>query len=280
LRRLQNLLFSGSRGESNFYGMGKNPLKKQRLGAVLCERGMAKDAKEAFIAVTEGTVFINGQKAISPSQLVASGADISIRSNPLFVGRGALKLQAALAHFGISVQGAVAADIGAATGGFTEVLLKHGARKVYAIDTARGKLAPRIREDTRVVAREKTDIRSVSELPEKADIITIDVSLIPLREILSHLGRILTSGGEVVALFKPQYETRNPKILRHGVVIDSTAREGLLKEFLVWASENGWKVRQYIESPIRGNKGNIEYLLHLLPRRAIPAQAGISSRKV
>lgn len=240
-------------------------MARKRLDDILVERKVVLDRREAFVKVTEGFIFVDGQKAISPAQLVLLNAKIEVRAGQEYVGRGAYKLEAALEKFGIDVSGKICADIGSATGGFTEVLLKHGAKRVYAIDTARGKLAPKLREDPRVVVMEKTDIRDLKKLPHTVDLVTIDVSLISLRNILSRLksGRLLGKEAEVIALFKPQYETRDPKILKHGVVKDSAAREELLNDFLLWAKNNSWAVRDWTTSPIKGSKGNIEYLLWL-----------------
>lgn len=236
---------------------------KKRLDEVLQERNVVKDREEAFVIVTEGRVFVDGQRAVSPSQPVDPGALLEVRQDQLYVGRGAYKLEAAIQKFGVDVSGKVCADIGAATGGFTEVLLKHGAKRVYAIDTARGKLALKLRENTRVVVMEETDIRDVEKLPEPVDLVTIDVSLISLREILPSARRFLSKSGETIALLKPQYETRDPKILKHGVIRDDAAREKLLQDFTEWAKNNGWEVRDRVESPIKGSEGNVEYLLWL-----------------
>lgn len=237
--------------------------KNKRLDKVLIEKGAVFNRSDAFIRVTEGLIFVDGQKAVSPAQFVSEDVKIEVRDAFRFVGRGALKLEAALAQFKMNVSGKVCADIGAATGGFTQVLLERDAKKVYAIDTARGKLALKIRSNPRVVVMEGTDVRDLERLPELVDLITIDVSLISLRGISLHVGRFLKKSGAVVALFKPQYETRDPKTLRHGVIRDSGAREKILSEFISWAEMHGWKLQKKITSPIHGSKGNVEYLLHL-----------------
>ncbi len=225
------------------------------------------------MVVTEGRVFVEGQKAVSPAQPVFLKTQIEIRGPQEFVGRGAYKLEAALEKFHIDVKNKVCADIGAATGGFTQVLLKYGALKVYAIDTAKGKMAPKLREDQRVVVMEEADVRDI-ELPEPINLVTIDVSLIPLQEILPAVRRFLSrtfsdekvrglsEDGSVVALFKPQYQTRDPKSLRHGIIKDIKVREGLLENFLQWAEERAWKIEGTMESPIRGSEGNTEYLVY------------------
>jgi 23S rRNA (cytidine1920-2'-O)/16S rRNA (cytidine1409-2'-O)-methyltransferase len=238
-------------------------MKKRRLDEILMEEKVVNDKKEAFVKITEGYVFINGQKAVSPAQMINQGVKIEIREKNKYVGRGALKLEAAIEKFGIDVQDKVCADIGAATGGFTEILLKNGAKKVYAIDTARGKLALKLREDPRVVVIEKTDVRDLEELPEVIDCIVIDVSLISLREILPAVRSLMQNDGIVIALLKPQYEVRDQKVLRKGIVTGVEVREGIRREMILWTKNNGWRVEGWIESPIRGGEGNIEYFLFL-----------------
>lgn len=239
-------------------------MKRQRLDEFLIQHGYVADKQSAFIVVTEGRVFVNGQKAISPSQSVGSEDRIAVRNlDNAYVGRGAIKLEAALERFGVDAAGKICADIGAATGGFTEVLLRRGAKRVYAIDTAAGKLVPKIREDARVVVMERVDVRGLERLPQAINLATIDVSLIPLEQILAAVARLLAPQGFVVALLKPQYETRDQTLLRHGIVRDDTAREHILKNFLAWAWEHGWRVADYMKSPIKGSKGNIEYLILL-----------------
>jgi 23S rRNA (cytidine1920-2'-O)/16S rRNA (cytidine1409-2'-O)-methyltransferase len=285
---------------------------KKRLDDLLIDRRLAGSKEESFVMVTEGRVFVQGQKAVSGSQIVDVDASLEVRSPARFVGRGAYKLESALDQFGIEVDGKACMDIGAATGGFTQVVLDRGARRVYAIDTARGKLATKLRYDPRVVVMEGMDVRDVDvscggfqrdglekgasknssvspatasgqeflvaafsrsasgvdqpslyHLPERVNLVTIDVSLIGLRNILPHAGRFLIDNGEVVALFKPQYETRDQTRLRRGVVKDERYRRELLKNFLGWAEGEGWEVKGTMESPIKGMKGNVEYLLYL-----------------
>src|SRR3989344_2582935 len=238
-------------------------MKKKRLDDILIERGVVEDREGAFVIVTEGRVLVSGQKAVSGAQVIREETDVQIKAIKPYVGRGAYKLEAALSQFEISAQDRVCLDIGAATGGFTEVLLNRGAKKVYAVDTAKGKIALKLREDSRVAVMDATDIRSLKELPDPIELVTIDVSLIPLQEILPHVKRFLAPAGDVVALLKPQYETRDLRMLRHGVIKNMRDRKRIVEGFLRFARDDGWSIRDYIESPIRGSEGNIEYLLHI-----------------
>lgn len=241
-------------------------MKKQRLDDYLIEHKFASGKDEAFVIVTEGRVFVEGQKAVTPAQMILPGTGIKVKEIMPYVGRAAYKLKGALDAFEVNVDGLIVIDIGAATGGFTQILLERGAKKVYAIDTAQGKLALKLREDSRVVVMDNTDIRHLEALPELADIVTIDVSLISLTHILPSAKRLMKEEGCVVALFKPQYETRDPAMLRHGIVKDSAAREQLLADFIAWLDGHGWKIEGKIESPIRGSEGNVEYLFKLRPK--------------
>ena len=250
-------------------------------------RGVVADERAAFIVVTEGRVYVNGQKAISPGQMVSEDDVIEVRPGREFVGRGAEKLQAAIERFGVDVRGKVCADVGAATGGFTEVLLKHGAKTVYAIDAGRGKLDLKLRQDPRVVVLEEANVLTMPPLPEPVDLITIDVSLTSLRRVLPVVRpwlRLLYysrdrennttmeerqegSGSAVISLFKPQYEVDDKSLLKHGILEDEGARLKLIERFRAWLREHSWREIGFTESPIRGSEGNVEYLFHLVPRQ-------------
>jgi len=241
-------------------------MKQTRLDEILIERNFAKDRGDAFVVVTEGRVFVNGQKAVSPAQVVAPDDIIEIRSGKEFVGRGAYKLDAALNEFRISPQDAVCADIGAATGGFVEVLLKHGAKKVYAIDAGRGKLDLKLREDSRVIVMEETNVLGMDPLPERVALATIDVSFTSLRFVLPAIRPWLEKEGMVVALFKPQYEIEDKTLLKKGIVRSDEARDDALESFRAWLQVNDWEEAGFMESPIRGSGGNVEFLFHLKSR--------------
>lgn len=241
-------------------------MKKKRLDDILLERGIAGSKENAGNMILAGEVLVHGQKAIAPSQTFSGDSAIEIRPPSKYVGRGGEKLAHALNSFGIAVGNKTALDIGSATGGFVDVLLQNGAKKVYAVDTARGKLDLKLRTDPRVKVLEETNILNLNALPERADLISIDVSLTSLRTVFPILHRFLKEGGEVVALFKPQYEIEDKSALRHGVVKDDAAREKTFTDFLHWLKENGWHVLAKTQSPIRGSEGNIEYLIHTRPK--------------
>lgn len=244
-------------------------MKRVRLDVVLIQRGSARDAEDAFILVTEGRVFVNGQKAVSPAQLVSADDVIEVRPEREYVGRGAYKLDAALEAFGVQVSGKVCADVGAATGGFTEVLLKRGAKKVYAIDAGRGKLDLKLRQDPRVIVMEelnllKSDFHKLLKSDfNRIDVVTVDLSFTSLRLALPVVRGWLTEQGRIIALFKPQYEIGDKSLLEHGVLRDERTRAELVEAFRSWLSENGWRELGFMESPIRGSAGNAEYLFHL-----------------
>ena len=237
-------------------------MKKKRLDEILIGRGIAKDKRDAFVRVTEGDIFVEGQKAVSPAQQFAPETPIRVRERSPYVGRGGFKLAAALEAFHIDPTDKVCADIGAATGGFTDVLLQRGAAKVYAIDAGGGKLALKLREDPRVVVMEETNILHLSSLPEPIGLLVADLSFTSLRYLLDVMKKFLAPHAEVVTLFKPQYEVAEHE-LSHGIVTDRGARERALREFLAYANEHHWEVMNTTESPIPGSKGNIEYLVHL-----------------
>lgn len=240
-------------------------MKQTRLDEILIERSFAKDRGDAFVVVTEGRVFVNGQKAVSPAQFVTPDDQIEIREGREFVGRGAYKLEAALNEFRISVENTIAADIGSSTGGFVEVLLKHGAKKVYAIDAGKGKLDLKLREDSRVVVMEETNVLSMDPLPEAITLATIDASFTSLRFILPAIRPWLGKQGTVVALFKPHYEIEDKTHLKKGILKDVKVREEAVSNFRSWFGEHQWKEEGFMESPIRGSEGNTEYLFWLKP---------------
>ena len=239
---------------------------KQRLDVALVERGLMESRQKAQATIMSGLVYVNGQRSDKPGAAVALDAVIEVRGNPLrYVSRGGLKLEKAMASFPISLKGAVCADIGASTGGFTDCMLQNGADKVYAVDVGYGQLAWKLRSDERVVCLERTNARYLSreQIPEALDFASVDVSFISLKLILPPLRALLKESGEAVCLVKPQFEAGREKVGKKGVVRDAAIHREVLEQFLVHAAESGFSVRGLTWSPIRGPEGNIEYLGYL-----------------
>ncbi|MDQ6987500.1 MAG: TlyA family RNA methyltransferase [Mariprofundaceae bacterium] len=239
--------------------------RKQRLDHLLTERGLAESGNRAQRLIMAGLVYVNGQKADKPGHQVRSDVEIEVRETLAYVSRGALKLKAVLETFPLPVTGAICLDVGASTGGFTDLLLQNGAVKVYAVDVGRGQLHYRLQQDARVINLERTHIRALTgeHVPEAIDILVIDTSFISLSRVLPLAWPFLASGGWCVALIKPQFEV-GPKLLVKGVVRDEQARRNSVKKITAMAAElQGAQLAGVIESPIHGPKGNIESLLVL-----------------
>jgi 23S rRNA (cytidine1920-2'-O)/16S rRNA (cytidine1409-2'-O)-methyltransferase len=212
-----------------------------------------------------GQVSVDGSPSDKPGRYVSATATITVKQKLGYVSRGGLKLEAALKRFEIEVRGLVAADIGASTGGFTDCLLQHGARRVYAIDVGYGQLAWKLRQDSRVVVMERTNARYLQELPEPIDLATVDVSFISLRLVLPAVRRLLTCGGQIIALVKPQFEAGRKQVAKGGVVKDPAVHRAVLHGVLGWASSQGLGVDGLVASPLRGPAGNAEFLVYLTP---------------
>jgi 23S rRNA (cytidine1920-2'-O)/16S rRNA (cytidine1409-2'-O)-methyltransferase len=239
---------------------------KTRLDVLLVDKGFFDSRQKAQATIMSGLVFINGQRVDKPGTAVAEDAEIDVRGNPIpYVSRGGLKLEKALKTFGISVEGAVAMDAGASTGGFTDCMLQNGAKKVYAADVGYGQLAWSLRTDGRVVCMERTNVRYLTreQVPDELDFATVDVSFISLRLILPAIHGLLREGGHVVCLVKPQFEAGREKVGKKGVVRDAAVHLEVLKDFMKNADDSGFSVLAATYSPIRGPEGNIEYLGYL-----------------
>lgn len=242
-----------------------------RLDALLVTRGLAASPATAAAVVLAGEVYVNGTRAAKPGQPVPADAVVEIRPRrPRFVGRGGEKLEHALRVFGIEVAGAAAVDAGASTGGFTDCLLQHGARRVYAVDVGTGQLDWHLRNDPRVVVLEQRDVRTVTpeDLGGAVDLATVDVAFIALAHVLPVVMRLVRPGGAIVALVKPQFEVP-PKLARRGVVRDAAAHRGVLRRVLAQAAEIGLAALDVTHSPLAGPDGNLEFFVHL--RQGTPA---------
>ena len=246
-------------------------IKKLRLDHLLTARGLVESGNRAQRLIMAGLVYVNGQKADKAGQQVRSDVEIEVREPLRFVSRGALKLEAALKAFPFRLKGVVCLDVGASTGGFTDLLLQEGAAKVYAVDVGHSQLHYRLREDARVINLEKTHIRDLTaeHVPEPVSVLVIDTSFISLSTVLPLAWDFLADGGWCAALIKPQFEV-GQKLLVRGVVKDAEARQAAVERMTEMALQlPGAELLGVVESPIHGPKGNIEYLL-VLQKNALP----------
>jgi 23S rRNA (cytidine1920-2'-O)/16S rRNA (cytidine1409-2'-O)-methyltransferase len=206
-------------------------------------------------------VDVDQQRATRPAQKVHADAAITVRdTSPGYVSRGALKLKAALDHWRIDPKGLVAVDIGASTGGFTDLLLQRGATRVYSVDVGYGQLHYRLRGDPRVVVMERVNARHLEALPESPDLCVVDVSFISLRLVLPPAFALLKSEAPVIALVKPQFEAGRAQVGKGGVVRDPGVREQVLRELEQWSRIQPWQMEETLRSPITGPAGNVEFL--------------------
>lgn len=238
--------------------------EKKRLDVLLTERGLQESRQRAQAVIMSGEVFVNGQRVDKPGTAVAEDARIEVRGGTLaYVSRGGLKLEKAMAAFPIDLNGAVCADIGASTGGFTDCMLQNGAEKVYAVDVGYGQLAWKLRTDERVINMERTNIRNVTPeaLDEPIEFFSVDVSFISLHHIFPVAQVITTPDAMGVCLVKPQFEAGREKVGKNGVVRDPATHREVLHNAMGYAAANGFAVRGLDFSPVKGPEGNIEYLM-------------------
>ena len=240
---------------------------KERLDVLLVKRGLVQTREKAKTTLMAGLVLVNGQKIDKAGTMVKEDAELRVLGDAIpYVSRGGLKLEKAMAAFGISMEGKVAADIGASTGGFTDCALQRGAAKVFAIDVGYGQLAWKLRSDPRVVNMERTNIRYVrpEDIGELLDFASIDVAFISLTKVLEPTGALLKDTGEIVALIKPQFEAGRGNVGKKGVVRDPEIHRAVIRTVLAYSSEIGFSPVGLTFSPIKGPEGNIEYLVHLV----------------
>ena len=240
-------------------------MTKKRIDLLLVERGLAESRNRAQRLVMAGEVRVEGEMVHKPSAQVEEDAKIEIRERPPYVSRGGKKLAAAVDSFRVAIDGKVCADVGASTGGFTDCLLQNGAVKVYAIDVGYGILHWKLRQDPRVVVMERTNARYVEILPEPVSLVTIDASFISLAILLPAIkGWFGDENGQTIALIKPQFEAgRKAAAVHAGVIKDEAVHQRVLDETLTQAMDLGFWPVGLIASPIKGPKGNVEFLADL-----------------
>ena len=241
-------------------------MKKVRLDQLVFERGFTESRERAKTTVMSGLVYVNGQKADKPGMPVDPEAKLEVRGDALpFVSRGGYKLDKALKVFPVDPAGKVCIDCGASTGGFTDVLLQHGAAKVYSVDVGYGQLAWKLRSDERVVNLERTNLRYITreQIPEELDLAVMDVSFISIRLVLPAVKELLKPGADYICLIKPQFEAGREEVGKKGVVRDPAVHEEVVSGILEFAPAIGFSVMGLDYSPIRGPEGNIEYICWL-----------------
>ena len=243
---------------------------KKRLDVAMVERGLAESRQKAQAVIMAGQVFVDGQRVDKAGAPVTEARAIEVRGRALpYVSRGGLKLEKAMQLWPIALNGAVCADIGASTGGFTDCMLQNGAQKVYAVDVGYNQLDYRLRTHPQVVCMERTNARYLTQeqIPDPLDFFSVDVSFISLNLILPALRPLMKETGEGVCLVKPQFEAGKDKVGKKGVVRDPEVHLEVLEHFLEHAVHAGFSVKDITFSPIRGPEGNIEYLGYLSVRQ-------------
>jgi len=241
--------------------------KRERLDRLLVEQGLVASREAGQRRILAGEVLVNGHPVTKAGSLVDADCALQLKGKPFpYVSRGGVKLDKALKDFALDVNDRIALDVGASTGGFTDCLLAHGARRVYAVDVGYGQLDWRLRRDPRVFTLEKRNIRYLNpeELPEPPQLATIDVSFISLRLVLPPVKRLLAPRGEILALIKPQFEVGRGKVGKGGVVRRPEEHLRVIEEIKVAAEALGLRVGGVTESPLLGPKGNKEFFIYLV----------------
>ncbi len=248
---------------------------KERLDVLLVQKGLAPSREKAKTMIMEGNVFVDNQREDKAGTFFDPSVNIEIHGNTLrYVSRGGLKLEKAMAHFGISLDDKVCMDIGASTGGFTDCMLQNGAAKVYAVDVGYGQFAWKLRQDPRVVCMEKTNIRYVTpeDIGDALDFASVDVSFISLTKVLGPAKELLKDGGQMVCLIKPQFEAGKDKVGKKGVVRDPAVHIEVIERVILFAESIGFRILHLDYSPIKGPEGNIEYLVHIVKAAGAESQ--------
>ncbi len=239
---------------------------KERLDILLVSRGMTHSRERAKALIMEGNVLVDGVPVTKAGSIVDQESRIELRGEDIpYVSRGGLKLEAALDHFGVVLQGVIAMDVGSSTGGFTDCMLKRGARKVYCVDVGYGQLSWSLRNDARVILLERTNIRYLEKerIPDAVDFAAIDVSFISLRKVIPKVMEFVSEKGEIMALVKPQFEVGKSEVGKGGIVRDEGKRMAAVAAIETFSTERGLRSMGTFLSPVPGQKGNREYFLYL-----------------
>ena len=240
---------------------------QKRLDIVLVEKGLVQSKQQAQALIMTGRILVNNQPVDKPGVIVSINDDIAIKGKDIpYVSRGGLKLKEALQSFHINVHGFACLDVGASTGGFTDCLLQHGAKCVYAVDVGYGQLAWKLRQDPRVVVIERTNIRHMPDktIPLPVDLITIDVSFISLKIVVPVVLKFLKKNGRILALIKPQFEVKKEKVGKGGIVCDSALHDEVIKDLSSFFTGLGILCESVVPSPILGANGNREFIISLV----------------
>lgn len=251
---------------------------KERLDVLLVKRNLAESREKAKALIMAGIVYVDGQKEDKAGTAFEDAVSLEVRGSTLkYVSRGGLKLEKAMSRFGLLLDGKVCMDVGSSTGGFTDCMLQNGAVKVYAVDVGHGQLAWKLRNDSRVICMEKTNIRYVTpeQIPEPIDFASIDVSFISLTKVLGPVKALLRDGGRIVCLIKPQFEAGREKVGKKGVVREKSVHLEVIRMVMDFACASGFQILNLEYSPIRGPEGNIEYLLYLQSGGDVPASDAV-----
>ena len=241
-------------------------VQKLRIDQLLVKKGIVESREKAKAMIMAGAVFVNGRKVDKPGTKVLESSEIYLKEIfPKYVSRGGLKLEAALREFQIDVSGKTFLDVGASTGGFTDCLLKHGAKRVIAVDVGYGQMHFRLRNDPRVRLLEKTNIRYLTpeKLNEEIDGAVIDVSFISLKLVIPPVSRLLKEHAIILALIKPQFEAGRKQVGKGGIVRDPQVHRKVIEEIAQFCRDRNWTVKGCIPSPILGSKGNKEFFIYL-----------------
>lgn len=245
--------------------MSERKPSRTRIDQLLLERGLAESRTRAAALVMAGLVFSGGRRIDKPGQMLADDAELEVkgRDHP-WVGRGGMKLDHAIRHFALDPRGAVAMDIGSSTGGFTQVLLHHGAAHVFAVDVGTNQLAWKLRQDARITVLEQTNARALTPalIDRPCDWVVCDASFIGLAKVLEVPLALAAPSARLVALIKPQFEVAKGEVGKGGIVRDPALHTRVCDEVCAWLEQGGWQIDGLVESPITGTEGNIEFLVN------------------